>query len=91
MVTRIKSETRNHVDMFHHRKSCQLSYPQFASLLTQNRANTLECTNDRQNDQHPRNPGRTGLTGFADRSDRCRQGLAGNLEQRAREGPRRSS
>jgi len=63
-------------------------------MLTQNRANTLECArthNDRQNDQHSENPGRTGLTGFADRSDRCRQGTREDLEQRAREGPRRSS
>ena len=64
------------------------------NVLTQNRANTLECArthNDRQNDQHSENPGRTGLTGFADRSDRCKQGAREDLEQRAREGPRRSS
>ena len=59
--------------------------------LRQTHSSALERANDRQNDQHPRNPERTGLTGIADRSDRCRQGLAGNLEQRAREGPRRSS
>ena len=54
------------------------------ALLTQNRANTLECArmhNDRQNDQHSKNPGRTGLTGFPDRSDRCKQGAREDLEQ----------
>ena len=61
------------------------------AVLTQNRANTLECArtrDDRQNDQHSENLGRTGLTGFA---DRCRQGTRKDLEQRARERPRRSS
>ena len=65
-----------------------------SKVLTQNRANTLECArtrNDRQNDQYSENPRRTSLTGFADRSDRCKQGARGDLEQRAREGPRRSS
>ena len=64
------------------------------SMVSQNCANTLECTrtrNDRQNDQHSENPGQTGLTGFADRSDWCKQGAHEYLEQRAREGPRRSS
>ena len=64
------------------------------SVLTLICANTPECArtrDDRQNDQHSKNPGRTGLTGFADRSDRCEQGAREDLEQRAREGPRRSS
>ena len=63
-------------------------------MLTQNRANTLECArtrNDCQNDQHSENPGQTGLTGFADQFDQCKQGAREDLEQRAREGPRRSS
>jgi hypothetical protein len=63
-------------------------------VLTQNRANALECArtrNDRQNDQYSENIGRTGLTGFADRSDRCKQGDREDLEQQAREGLRRSS
>ena len=63
-------------------------------LLTQICVNALECArtrDDRQNDQHSEKPGRTGLTGFADWSDRCRQGTREDLEQRAREGPRRSS
>ena len=61
---------------------------------TESRQNTPECArtrDDRQNDQHSENPGRTGLTGFADRSDRCRQGTRKDLEQRARDGLRRSS
>ena len=68
MVTRIKSETRNHVDMFHHRKSCQLSYPQFASLLTQNRANTLEYARMRERSSKRSTPAKP----WADRSDRFR-------------------
>ena len=47
-------------------------------------SNALERPNDHQNDQYPRNPGQAGLTGAADRSDRCKQGIAVDLEQRAR-------
>ena len=66
------------------------SFQLFIMVLTQNCANTLECSrtrNDRQNDEYSENPGRTGLTGFADRSDRCEQGAREDLKQRAQEGP----
>ena len=68
--------------------------PVLMIVLTQNRANTLECVRTRGRSSKrstPRNPRQAGLTGAADRSDRCKQGVTGNLEQRAREGPRRSS
>ena len=43
--------------------------------LCRTHSNALERANDRQNDQHQRNPGKAGLTGAADRSDRFRQGF----------------
>ena len=63
-------------------------------LLTQNRANTLECTRTRRRSSkrsEPAMPWRTGLTGSTDRSNRCGAENREDLETQAREGPRRSS
>ena len=59
-------------------------------VLTQNRANTLECTRMRRRSpkrSEPAMPWQTGLTGSADRSDRCGAENREDLETRAREGP----
>ena len=62
-------------------------------LLTQNRANTLECARTCRRSSklsEPAEPWRTGLTGSTDRSDRCGAENRDDLEMRAREGPHRS-
>jgi len=56
-------------------------------LLTQNRANTLECASTCERSSKRSTPAKP----LAGRSDLCKQGVTRNLEQRAQEGPRRSS
>ena len=62
-------------------------------VLTENRANTLECARTRRRSSkrsEPAMPWRTSLTGSADWSDRYGAENREDLETRAREGPRRS-